>query len=223
MHILYAGCSVDVLGFVILLSSTVMHPSPAEIRQEGDLSNIFFCRHSSPGTWSDLTFYYNSDEEELIKRQTCWDLIFRWVPSKWLILPLLNLPISHQLQQAGSPEHFLLKSRQLLGKPGIEDRLGAYNPQMEVSMGVGARTQVLEPAYSFVVCWAHQVRTWHAQQSGLYPLDHHVPVIWTGFLLLSLHASLLALSKCFNLCQLQFPLCRLGTINSTCSLGCWEE
>lgn len=57
--------------FVIILSSTGMHLSAAEIRQKGDLPNILFCRHNSSGTWSDLTSHYNSDEERLVKRHTC--------------------------------------------------------------------------------------------------------------------------------------------------------
>lgn len=194
MHILYAGCLVDGLCFVILLSGTVMHLSPAEIRQEGDLLNIFFCRHGSPGTWSDLTCHRNSDEEGLMKRQMSWNLIFRWVPSKWFILLLLNLPVSSRLQQAGSPEHFLPRSRQLLCKPGGGDRLFVYELRTKASVGCG--------------CWNPGSRAqlqlccflgWSSKDS-ICQIARSVPfgplVICTGFLLLPLYTSLLALSKC---------------------------
>lgn len=131
--------AVDVLCFVILLRSTVRPLSPTEIRQEGDLPNIFFCRHSAPGTRSDLTCHYHSDEEWLIKRLTCWDLIDRRVPSKWFILLLLSLPGSSPPplpwpQQAGSLELFLLKLLWMSGQPGMGGGLLVSNPKLEVPM-----------------------------------------------------------------------------------------
>lgn len=92
------------------------------------------------------------------------DLIVRWVPSKWLI-SLLSLPGSRWPQRAGTPECFLLKSRQMFGQPGIGDRLFLSNPKLEWSClwGEGTKTQVLELISSSVLCWAHQVRTWYAR------------------------------------------------------------
>lgn len=144
MHILCAGCSVVVLSFVIWLSSTVMHLSPAEIRQEGDFPNIFLCRHSAPGTWSELTFHYHSNEEGLIKWQTCWDLIFRWVSSKRFIL-LANLLLTTTSRNSWALPTKI--SRQWLGKFGIGDKLFVYNPKAEVFTGCrrwepGARARV---------------------------------------------------------------------------------
>lgn len=218
MHILYAGCSVDGLCFVILLSSTVMHLSPAEIRQEGDLLNIFFCRHSSPGTWSDLTFHHHSDEKGLMKRQTSWDLIFRWVPSKWFILLLLNLPVSHRLRQAGSPEHFLPRSRQLtLQTWEKRDRLFVYELRMKMSMGCGcwnpgSRAQLqlccfLGRSSKDLMCQiARSVPFGSPRPSNLYRLSSTLTVHRPPC-----PEQVLRLRKDFDLSQPQFPLRNLGT------------
>lgn len=108
-----------VLCFVISLSKTVMHLRPAEIRQEGDLHNIFY-RHSAPRTRWDLTFHYNLQEEWLVKRKPCWELIFRWSPSNCSPSPpplnnLADLPLTATRKHS--------RAFPVLGKSRIRGRL----------------------------------------------------------------------------------------------------